>query len=290
MKLTKLLKSIRIEGDEKLNLSDLPTQVDALYRSDDDYKGLLDSFHKELEAFQDKLYAGGKRALLIVFQGMDTSGKDGAISHVMQGVNPQGCRVYSFKTPSSDELKHDFLWRTHREVPARGEIGIFNRSYYEEVLVTRVHAEVLAAQNLPRSALNVKHFWKERLLDIRNHESYLERQGIKVIKFFLHISKEEQKKRLLARLEDPNKNWKISEGDFQERKFWDAYMDAYRACFEGTGTKESPWFIVPADDKKNARILISQILLGELKRIPAEYPETTKEQKRNLSSLRKGLK
>jgi PPK2 family polyphosphate:nucleotide phosphotransferase len=207
----------------------------------------------------------------------------------MRGVNAQGCRVYSFKSPSQTELKHDFLWRTHREVPQRGEIGIFNRSYYEEVLITRVHPEILAKQKLPKSVMNEKHFWRKRFEDIRNHETYLDRQGIRVLKFFLHISKDEQRKRLSDRIKEPRKNWKISEGDFEERRFWDAYMKAYEASFEATSTDECPWFIIPADDKKNARLLISQILLDEVKKLQVAYPKVTPAQLRELKKLKKSL-
>jgi PPK2 family polyphosphate:nucleotide phosphotransferase len=289
MKFSKTAKKLKLLPSRRVDLGKWSTCVDPLYDSVEDYQVQLNEFKDELSVFQEKLYASAEHAILIIFQGMDTSGKDGAISHVMSGVNPQGCFVHSFKIPSEDELKHDFLWRTHFKMPSRGEIGIFNRSYYEEVLVDRVHKHVLEREKLPKSVLHTKHFWKRRLEDIRNHEAYLIRQGIKIIKVFLHISKEEQRQRLLSRIKEPKKHWKISLGDFREREYWNSYARAYEACFESTSTADCPWYIIPADDKKNARILISQILLNELKDVPVRYPQVTAMQSRQIRKLKKSL-
>lgn len=289
MKSGKHTKKLRVPQGKKVNLKAWETCIKPLYEDTADYQARLEKFKDDLSVFQEKLYASSNHAILIIFQGMDTSGKDGAIAHVMSGVNPQGCRVQSFKTPSEDELKHDFLWRTHLQVPGKGEIGIFNRSYYEEVLVDRVHPKLLDQERLPEYSRKVAKFWTHRLHDIRDHERYLDRQGIKIVKFFLHISKEEQRQRLLARLDNPKKHWKISIHDFEERKYWKDYQRAYEHCFSETSTEECPWFIIPADDKKNARILISHILLDELRCIPVNYPKPTGEQLKALKQMRKML-
>jgi PPK2 family polyphosphate:nucleotide phosphotransferase len=289
MKFGKHIKKLRVPEDCRVKLSQWATRIEPLYKNDDDYKCHLEDFKTELRAFQEKFYASDERAVLLVFQGMDTAGKDGAISHVVSGVNPQGCFVRSFKVPNDEELKHDFLWRTHRQMPGRGEIGIFNRSYYEEILVTRVHSQVLAHEKLPKSAMQIKHFWRTRLEDIRNHEAYLAHQGVQILKFFLHISKDEQRDRLISRIKEPKKNWKISRGDFEERKYWNEYVRAYEACFSGTSTRQNPWFIIPADDKQNARLLISQILMEELKSRPVSYPRVTAKQLRQLKAMKKTL-
>jgi PPK2 family polyphosphate:nucleotide phosphotransferase len=220
---------------------------------------------------------------------MDAAGKDGAIKHVMSGINPQGCQVYSFKHPSAQDLDHDFLWRTTTCLPERGRIGIFNRSYYEEVLIVRVHPEILRAQRLPDEVTDEKTIWKHRYRSINHLESHLHRNGTRIVKFFLHLSKEEQRKRFLRRIDQPDKNWKFSEGDVQERRLWDSYMESYEDCFEATSTKRAPWYIVPADEKDNARLIISQIVLDALADLNLSYPEPSAEQRRQLQELRKQL-
>jgi PPK2 family polyphosphate:nucleotide phosphotransferase len=235
------------------------------------------------------MYADNRYALLLIFQAMDAAGKDGAIKHVMSGINPQGCQVYSFKHPSAEELDHDFLWRTTRDLPERGRIGIFNRSYYEEVLIVRVHPELLAAEGLPDEDLSGEKFWSHRYRSIVDLERHLHRNGTIVVKFFLHISKAEQRRRFLARLDDPSKNWKFSAGDLAERARWKEYMSAYAACLEATSTEEAPWYIVPADDKKNARLIVSQIVLDTLAGLKLRYPVPTKPQLAALKRLRRQL-
>ena len=214
---------------------------------------------------------------------MDAAGKDGAIRHVMSGVNPQGCQVFSFKHPSAEELEHDFLWRTTRRLPERGRIGIFNRSYYEEVLIVRVHPEILRSQGLPDELLDEKTIWQERYRSIVDLEKHLHRNGTRIIKFFLHLSKEEQRKRFLERIDEPDKNWKFSLADIEERKFWKHYMKAYEACLSATSTKHAPWYVVPADDKENARLIISQIILDTLKELKMSYPKPTKARRQGIA-------
>jgi len=227
--------------------------------------------------------------LLIIFQAMDAAGKDSAIKHVMSGINPQGCQVYSFKHPSAEELDHDFLWRTTRALPERGRIGIFNRSYYEEVLIVRVHPEILRAELLPDELLEEKDIWKERFRSILHLEKHLHQNGTRIIKFFLHISKEEQRKRFLKRIDDPEKNWKFSASDLAERKCWKDYMHAYEECLRATSTKECPWYIVPADDKPNARLIISKVILEALGSLKMSYPTLTADHAKELKGLRKQL-
>jgi PPK2 family polyphosphate:nucleotide phosphotransferase len=249
---------------------------------------LLSRSIEMLSHMQEKLYAQDRWALLLIFQGMDTAGKDGAIKHVMSGVNPQGCDVRSFKAPSAEELDHDFLWRTLKACPERGRIGIFNRSYYEEVLVVRVHGELLAAEQLPEP-LTGKHIWAERYEDINAHERYLARNGVVIRKFFLHLSKEEQRKRFLERIDDPEKNWKFSRADIEERKFWKDYRKAYEACLGATSTERSPWFVVPADDKENARLIISEIIHSTLKGLGLSYPVAGRARRKELKAIRRQL-
>ncbi len=269
-------------------LVDCPTLIKPFYRSKKDYQDRLEEDTQELSDQQSVLNASGQYALLIIFQAMDAAGKDGAIKHVMSGVNPQGCRVYSFKQPSDKELKHDFLWRAVCKLPERGEIGIFNRSYYEDVLVVRVHPEMLAKQKLPDLKPGTD-LWEERYRSIRDLEAHLYRNGTRIIKFFLHISKEEQRKRLLERIDTPDKNWKLSLNDFEERKYWDQYMDAFEKCLLATTTKDCPWYFVPADDKNNARLIISAIILKTLKELKLAYPQAGKEHYHQLEMLRKKL-
>src|SRR5512141_2852466 len=242
-----------------------------------------------LAELQDKLYAQDKWAVLLIFQAMDAAGKDGAIKHVMSGINPQGCQVFSFRHPSATELEHDFLWRTSQCLPERGRIGIFNRSYYEEVLIVRVHPEILRSQGLPDGLLNEKTIWKQRYRSIVDLENHLHRNGTRIIKFFLHLSEEEQRKRFLARIDEPEKNWKFSLADIEERKFWKQYLHAYEACLSATSTKNAPWYVVPADDKENARLIISRIILDTFKSLKMRYPPTDATRRQELLSIRQQL-
>jgi PPK2 family polyphosphate:nucleotide phosphotransferase len=244
---------------------------------------------EKLSALQQLHYASNEFALLVVFQGMDGAGKDGAIRHVMSGVNPAGCAVYSFKQPSAEELEHDFLWRTSRCLPERGRIGIFNRSYYEEVLVVRVHPEMLKDQGLPAELRNAKGIWAQRYDSIVDLEKHLHRNGTRTVKIFLHLSYKEQRKRFLERIDEPEKNWKFSTSDIHERKYWKHYMKAYEECFQATSTHHAPWYVVPADDKENARLIVSQIVLDTLGDFKMAYPKTTTTRRRELQAIRKLL-
>ena len=258
------------------------------YKSKAHYQEILAEHIQALSAQQSRLYASNRYALLLIFQGMDAAGKDGAIKHVLSGVNPQGCEVFSFKQPSAEELEHDFLWRTTRHLPERGRIGIFNRSYYEEVLIVRVHPELLHREGLPDELIK-KRIWETRYRSIVDLEKHLSQNGTRIIKFFLHLSKGEQRKRFLARIDDPEKNWKLSAADIEERSFWSHYQKAYEACLSATSTGASPWYVVPADDKDNARIIISQIILETLNELALSYPELDKAGRRALQSSRKQL-
>ncbi|MDP3069909.1 MAG: polyphosphate kinase 2 family protein [Opitutaceae bacterium] len=278
----------RVPG-KKVDLAKWPTSVKAVYHSKKAYKKRLKQQVKELSKLQRLHYASNRHSVLLIFQAMDAAGKDGAIRHVMSGVNPQGCQVFSFKHPTATELDHDFLWRTTRSLPERGRIGIFNRSYYEEVLIVRVHPEILKSERLPDALLDEKTIWRDRYRSIVDLEEHLHRNGTRIIKFFLHLSKEEQRKRFLARIDDPDKNWKFSLADLEERKFWDDYMQAYEACLGATSTKHAPWHIVPADDKKNARLIISEIILDVFKGLKMSYPKPTSERRRELKSIRAKL-
>jgi PPK2 family polyphosphate:nucleotide phosphotransferase len=282
-------KQFRVGEGDAVKLKQWPTKVRPFYQSKEDYQKILAGHIQELRALQSLLYASNRHAVLLIFQGMDAAGKDGAIKHVMSGVNPQGCEVFSFKLPSATELEHDFLWRTTRCLPERGHIGIFNRSYYEEVLVVRVHPEILRAENLPEDLLEGDRIWEKRYRSIVDLEKHLYRNGTRIIKFFLHLSKEEQRKRFLARIEDPAKNWKFSRSDIEERKFWKDYMKAYEACLDATSTGHAPWHVVPADDKENARLIVSQIILDMLKELNMSYPRADRERRKELQSLRKLL-
>jgi PPK2 family polyphosphate:nucleotide phosphotransferase len=282
-------KNFRVAEEEKVNLNKWPTDVKPIYKSEKQYIKYLKDDIKELTTLQRLLYASDSYAVLLIFQGMDAAGKDGAISHVMSGVNPQGCEVFCFKQPSPEELKHDFLWRTTCRLPERGRIGIFNRSYYEEVLVVRVHPEILHSQGLPPSLVDAQDVWQERYKSIVESEKHLHRNGTQIIKFFLHLSKEEQQKRFLERLDVPEKNWKFSLADIKERKLWDHYMKAYEACLSATSTSTAPWHVVPADDKKNARLIISRIILDTLQSLKMSYPEPSKAQENELQSMSKQL-
>jgi len=272
-----------------VDLSRLPTQVEPVYRSKKEYKELLAEQVAALSAQQQLQYADNSHSLLLIFQAMDAAGKDGVIKHVMSGVNPQGCQVFSFKHPSAQELDHDFLWRTTQCLPERGRIGIFNRSYYEEVLIVRVHPEILKNQKLPDSLLNDDAIWPNRYKSIVDFEQHMHRNGTKVIKFFLHLSKDEQRKRFIDRIDQPEKNWKFTVSDINERKHWTQYMKAYESCLTATSTKEAPWYVVPADDKKNARLIVSQIILDAYKDMDMKYPETNEERRQELLSIREQL-
>jgi len=282
-------KDFRVPPGEKVSLKKWPTRVEPIYDSKKHYRRRLREQVKELSKMQRLQYASDRYAVLLIFQAMDAAGKDGAIRHVMSGVNPQGCQVFSFKHPSATELDHDFLWRTTRDLPERGRIGIFNRSYYEEVLIVRVHPEILANERLPDARLASKTIWAERYRSIMDLEAHLHRSGTHIIKFFLHLSKDEQRKRFLKRIDDPEKNWKFSEADLAEREWWPNYMRAYEACLAATSTKDSPWHVVPADDKKNARLIISEIILDVFKGLKMSYPKSDGKRRRELSAIRKRL-
>jgi PPK2 family polyphosphate:nucleotide phosphotransferase len=274
---------------KKVDLAKWPTIVKAVYQTKEQYQELLNTHVEALSSRQQLHYASGRYALLLIFQGMDSAGKDGAIRHLMSGVNPQGCEVFSFKQPSDEELKHDFLWRTTRRLPERGRIGIFNRSYYEEVLVTQVHPEILDTQNLPKRLRDMKHFWRGRYRSMVELEAHLHRNGTQIIKFFLHLSKKEQAKRFLERIDESDKNWKFSQSDIHERKYWKHYMRAYGRCLEATSTHHAPWYAVPADDKENARLIVSQIVIDVFDGLKMEYPKTTPKRRRELLAIRKQL-
>ena len=279
----------RIPGGGSLDLARRPTRIARLHHTKDEYKALLETHVERLNALQSLHYASARYALLVIFQGMDAAGKDGAIGHVMSGVNPEGCEVYGFKQPSAEELKHDFLWRTTCRLPERGRIGIFNRSYYEEVLITRVHPQMLDAENLPQESRNDRHFWRDRYRSIVDFEEHLHRNGTRIIKFFLHLSKHEQATRFLERIDVPDKNWKLSAADVHERTYWNQYMKAYAQCLSATSTPHAPWYAVPADDKETARLIMSQILLNVMGEIPMAYPATTAKRRRELQAIAKQL-
>ena len=282
-------KDFRVPPDQGVKLRKWPTTVKPVCESKQEYQELLCEHVEKLDSLQKLHYASNRYALLLIFQGMDAGGKDGAIRHVMSGVNPQGCEVFSFKQPSANELEHDFLWRTTRCLPERGRIGIFNRSYYEEVLVVRVHPEILCDQGLPEELRDEKNIWEERYRSIRNLEEHLHRNGTRIVKFFLHLSKGEQRKRFIERIDDPDKNWKFSLADIHERKYWKQYMEAYEACLSATSSHHAPWYVVPADDKENARLIVSQIVLDALNELKMAYPKTTAKRRRELKAIRKHL-
>ncbi|RYY04240.1 MAG: polyphosphate kinase 2 family protein [Gammaproteobacteria bacterium] len=283
------IKKFQVNEKDKVKLKEWPTKVDPLYSSKEEYEDLLIDQIKELGALQQLQYASDRYSLLVIFQAMDAAGKDGAIKHVMSGINPQGCQVFSFKHPSATDLDHDFLWRTNQCLPERGRIGIFNRSYYEEVLVVRVHPEILKAEQLPDQDTDKKSIWKHRYESIVDSEKHLHRNGTRIIKFFLHVSKDEQKRRFLDRIENPEKNWKFSAADIEERKFWDEYQYAYEECLSNTSTDHSPWYVIPADDKLNARLIISEVIINALKELDMQYPVTDDAKKAELATIREQL-
>jgi PPK2 family polyphosphate:nucleotide phosphotransferase len=280
----------RVTRGKKLHLKKWPTIVKPVYASKDEYEALLAKQVEDLSKQQRLHYASDRYAVLMILQAMDAAGKDGVIRHVMSGVNPQGCQVFSFQHPSATELDHDFLWRATRSLPERGRIGIFNRSYYEEVLIVRVHSEILRTERLPDELLLKKEdVWRGRYESIVDLESHLHRNGTRIIKIFLHLSKHEQRKRFLERIDDPDKNWKLSASDIQERKFWGRYQKAYEECIRATSTKAAPWYIVPADDKENARLIVSEILLDVFDGLQMSYPKSTPKRRRELESIRRTL-
>jgi len=281
-------KDFRVTG-KKVELSEWPTIVKPFFKSKKEYQELLGEHVAELSSLQQLHYASNRYALLLIFQGMDAGGKDGAIRHVMSGVNPQGCQVFSFKQPSAEELEHDFLWRTTRVLPDRGRIGIFNRSYYEEVLVVRVHPEILRGEGLSEEVRTDKNFWEDRYRSIVDLENHLYRNDTRILKFFLHLSKNEQRKRFLERIDEPDKNWKFSLADVHERKYWKDYMQVYGECLQATSTHHAPWYVVPADDKENARLIVSQIVVDALDGLKMAYPKTTPKRRRELKSIRQQL-
>ncbi|MCG6205642.1 polyphosphate kinase 2 family protein [Rhodopseudomonas sp. HC1] len=282
-------KQFRVEEGSKVDLDKWPTLVDPFYESKENYQEMLRGHVARLAEQQKLLYASNRHAILLIFQAMDAAGKDGVIQHVMSGVNPQGCQVFSFKHPSATELKHDFLWRTTRDLPERGRIGIFNRSYYEEVLIVRVHPHILLSEAVPNGTEFGKQFWHKRYRSIRDAERHLHANGTRIVKFFLHLSKEEQRKRFLARIDEPDKNWKFSAADIEERKYWDDYMKAYEHCLTETSSDDSPWYIIPADDKQNTRLIVSQVILETIEDLKMSYPETSPARRKELLKLRRQL-
>ena len=279
-------KIYRVPQDKRVDLSKWPTIVTPYCESKKVYKELLRRHMEKLSSLQQLHYATNRHALLLIFQGMDSAGKDGAIRHVMSGVNPEGCEVFSFKQPSAEELEHDFLWRTTCRLPERGKIGIFNRSYYEEVLIVRVHPELLRSQGLLEELRNERNIWEQRYASIVDLEKHLHRNGTQTVKIFLHLSYEEQRKRFLARIAEPDKNWKFSAADIHERKYWKHYMKAYEECLHATSTHHAPGYVVPADDKENARLIVSQIVLDALGELKMAYPKTTRKRHLELRQIK----
>ena len=281
-------KDFLLPPGKKVSLKEWPTLVKPVYSTKEAYREILEDHVAKMSSLQELLYAGSRYALLLIFQGLDSAGKDGAIRHVLSGINPEGCQVFSFKQPSAEELKHDFLWRTNWRLPERGMIGIFNRSYYEEVLVVRVHPEMLRNEGLP-DAHKGKTLWKERYRSIVDSEEHLHRNGTRIVKIFLHLSNDEQRKRFLSRIDDSEKNWKLSMSDIHEREYWKDYQEAYEDCLNATATRHAPWYVVPADDKENARLIVSQIVLDALAALKIGYPKTSETRRAELQSIRKLL-
>jgi PPK2 family polyphosphate:nucleotide phosphotransferase len=279
----------RVAEGAEVKLRKWPTLVRPLYASKHQYKELLEQQVEQLSEQQQLLYSSNTQAILLIFQAMDAAGKDGVIKHVMSGVNPQGCQVFSFKHPSASELQHDFLWRTTRDLPERGRIGIFNRSYYEEVLIVRVHPEILRSEGPPVQPLDTKTIWQQRYQSIVGFERHLSRNGTCIVKFYLHLSPEEQRKRFLARIDEPEKNWKFSLADIEERKYWKQYLKAYEKCLSATSTGVAPWYVVPADDKANARLIVATVVLETLRSLKMQYPKTSAARRRELQLIRRRL-
>ena len=288
MKTGKLANKFRIDDGKKFRLKDVDPADTGHWKSKEHAEAALAEGIVRTAELQDKLYAQDNWSLLLIFQALDAAGKDGAVKHVMSGVNPQGCQVHSFKAPTDEELQHDFLWRTTRDLPERGHIGIFNRSYYEEVLIVRVHPEILKSEKTPASLVG-KDIWDERFEDIRCFERHMARNGTVIRKFFLHLSKKEQKKRFLARLDEPEKNWKFSAGDIHERKYWDDYQDAFEDMIRNTATKHAPWYVVPADNKWFTRLVISTVIVDALESLDLSYPKVDDAKLKELRAARKLL-
>ena len=280
-----------VRPGKRITLQKWATVAKPVCKSKEEYHKLLEKHIQELSSLQSLHYASGRYALLLIFQGMDAAGKDGAVRHVLSGVNPEGCEVFSFKEPSPEELKHDFLWRTTCRLPERGRIGVFNRSYYEEVLVVRVHPEILQSQGLPQELLDEKKktLWKQRYRSIVDLEKHLDRNGTRIVKIFLHLSKDEQRRRFIERIDEPDKNWKFSLADIHERKYWKQYMQVYEDCLNATSSRHAPWYVVPADDKEYARLIVSRIVLDALDELKMAYPKTTAKRRRELNAIRKRL-
>jgi PPK2 family polyphosphate:nucleotide phosphotransferase len=282
-------EDFRVRPGTTVHLKKWPTRVKPGYHSREQYKMLLAEHTHKLSVQQSRLYASDTYSLLLIFQAMDAAGTDSAIKHVMSGVNPQGCQVFAFKHPSAEDLDHDFLWNAVRKLPERGRIGIFNRSYYEEVLIVRVHREILKAERLPKELLDADTIWQDRYRSIVNLEEHLHRNGTRILKFFLHLSKEEQRKRFLKRIDDPEKNWKFSLDDVEERRFWPKYIQAYEDALSATSTRAAPWYIVPADDKENTQLIVSRIVVDALKELRMTYPKSSPERQKELRTIRKML-
>ncbi len=288
MKTAKLARSYRVEDGAKLRLKDFDPADSANFKSKEEAEEKLQKDIVRMADLQDKLYAQDKWSLLLIFQAMDAAGKDGTIKHVMSGVNPEGCQVHSFKVPSETELQHDFLWRTTLQLPERGQIGIFNRSYYEEVLIVRVHAELLKSEKLP-PPLITERIWKERFEDIQSFEKHLARNGTVIRKFFLHLSKKEQKRRFLARLDEPEKNWKFSASDIHEREYWDDYQKAYEDMIQNTATKQAPWYVIPADHKWFTHLVVASAIVETLEELNLSYPRVDAAKRKEIQEASKAL-
>lgn len=278
-------EELREDGKKKFSIRKAKTKIKDFYDSEKEYLEMLAELQNELDDLQSRLYANSKYGVLVIFQAMDAAGKDGTMKAVFKNINPLGLKFYSFKRPSTKELNHDYLWRCFKELPERGTVQVFNRSYYEEVLVVKVHPEILHAQQRIPDELLTEDVWKDRYEDIKNFEKYLSRNGIKVIKFFLNVSKEEQSERLIERIEDASKNWKFEEGDIKEREYWDDYMDAYEDMINETATRRNPWYVIPADDKKNMRLMVAKIMTENLKELALEYPASSGERQAQLEGM-----
>jgi PPK2 family polyphosphate:nucleotide phosphotransferase len=288
-KVEEFSRPYRVTSGKNFRLKDIDPRSTWTVKSKEAATELLRRGVTVLSDLQERLYAQDRWSMLLIFQAMDAAGKDGTIKHVMSGVNPQGCQVYAFKAPSSEELDHDYLWRCMRALPERGRIGIFNRSYYEETLVTRVHPEILGNQKLPPELVSKKKIWDERYEDINAFERYLSRQGVVILKFFLHVSRDEQKRRFLSRLEEPAKNWKFSIGDAHERGHWDDYQDAYEDTIRNTASKHAPWYVVPADHKWFTRIVVAAAVIDALQDLKLEFPEVNADKRKELAAVRQTL-
>jgi PPK2 family polyphosphate:nucleotide phosphotransferase len=291
MKLKINLDDFRVASAKDFRIKKAKTKVKSLYRDNAHYEELIAQFRIEIDELQQKMYAQDRHGMLMIFQAMDAAGKDSTIKHVMSGVNTEGVESHAFKRPTANELDHDFLWRHLRVMPPRGRLGIFNRSYYEEVLVCKIHPEIVThIQRLPKATTaDLKRLFKDRLQDIANYEAFSHRNGIHITKFFLHVSKEEQKKRFLSRIDTPSKNWKFEEGDVKERAHWDDYMKAYQDAIRATATEQCPWYVIPADDKKNMRLIVSAAVLHELQNLRLTWPKLPKDQLAVLAQSRELL-